>query len=183
MRRILVATVAVALAGTVGAYAQTTTTPGNTTAAPATPMTGAPATTPMGAPAGTPTAPGTTMGATPGTTMGTTTGTPRGAAGTMGAPGTATGTVTGTQRGAAAGTNPTSPSAVSTTGTSSNQATPAAGANSFTEGQAKARVSRAGYANVSALHKDEQGVWRGTATKGGKQMTVGVDFQGHVTGH
>ncbi len=60
-------------------------------------------------------------------------------------------------------------------------ATPAAGANSFTEGQARGRIAKAGYANVSALAKDKDGVWRGTATKAGKTVNVGLDFKGNVT--
>jgi hypothetical protein len=34
---------------------------------------------------------------------------------------------------------------------------------------------------VSELRKDDQGVWRGTAMKDGKSVTVSVDFQGNVT--
>lgn len=60
-------------------------------------------------------------------------------------------------------------------------ATPAAGANSFTEAQAQGRIVKAGYANVSKLAKDKDGVWRGTATKAGKTVNVGLDFKGNVT--
>ena len=55
------------------------------------------------------------------------------------------------------------------------------GANSFTEAQARSRLESAGYTNVSALKKDEQGIWRGTAMKDGKQMTVAIDFKGNIT--
>jgi hypothetical protein len=58
---------------------------------------------------------------------------------------------------------------------------PASGANSFTENQAKGRLMKAGYGSVGALAKDEHGVWRGTATKGGKKVDVGVDYKGNVT--
>lgn len=61
-----------------------------------------------------------------------------------------------------------------------NAGAPAAGANSFTEGQAKSRIEGAGYAGVSGLAKDKDGVWRGKATKGGKTMDVGLDYQGNV---
>ena len=57
---------------------------------------------------------------------------------------------------------------------------PLEGANSFTEGQAQDRVTAAGYADVSALAKDEKGVWRGTATKDGKSVKVAVDYKGNV---
>jgi opacity protein-like surface antigen len=62
-----------------------------------------------------------------------------------------------------------------------NPGAPAAGANSFTEGQAKSRIESNGYANVSELRKDDQGVWRGKAMKDGKSVNVSLDFQGNVT--
>jgi hypothetical protein len=61
-----------------------------------------------------------------------------------------------------------------------NSAAPVAGANSFTEGQAKSRIEEAGYAGVSELKKDDNGVWRGKATKGGASTDVSIDFQGNV---
>ena len=57
---------------------------------------------------------------------------------------------------------------------------PASGANSFTEGEAKARITKAGYSDVSALKQDDKGVWRGTASKDGKSVPVALDFQGNV---
>lgn len=54
------------------------------------------------------------------------------------------------------------------------------GANSFTEGQAKSRIASAGFTAVSGLKKDDQGVWRGTATRGGKQEQVGFDYKGNI---
>jgi hypothetical protein len=62
-----------------------------------------------------------------------------------------------------------------------NPAAPVAGANSFTESQAKSRLETNGYANVSSLQKDANGVWRGKASKGGQTVDVSVDFQGNVT--
>jgi hypothetical protein len=61
-----------------------------------------------------------------------------------------------------------------------NSRTPVAGRNSFTEGQAKTRIEQAGYSNVSDLRKDENGVWRGKASKGGTTAEVSLDFQGNV---
>lgn len=69
--------------------------------------------------------------------------------------------------------------AVSTNATN-NPGAPAAGANSFTEGQAKARLEKDGYTSVTALTKDPNGVWRGKATKGGQPVDVAVDYQGNI---
>ena len=70
-------------------------------------------------------------------------------------------------------------SAVNTQGVN-NSTTPVAGANSFTEGQAKSKIEDAGYTNVTSLKKDDSGVWRGKASKGGSMTDVSVDFQGNV---
>jgi hypothetical protein len=59
-------------------------------------------------------------------------------------------------------------------------ATPAAGANSFTEGQARGRIEAAGYTNVREMRKDDQGVWRARAMRNGSEADVGLDFQGNV---
>src|SRR5690242_11987939 len=60
-------------------------------------------------------------------------------------------------------------------------AAPAAGANSFTEAQARDHATKAGYTNVSALTQSADGAWQGTATKDGASVTVVVDYQGNVT--
>jgi predicted homoserine dehydrogenase-like protein len=57
---------------------------------------------------------------------------------------------------------------------------PVKGRNSFTEGEAKSRIEKAGFANVSGLKKDDDGVWRGTATKEGRSVDVSLDYQGNV---
>ena len=61
-----------------------------------------------------------------------------------------------------------------------NSNKPVAGANSFTEGQAKSKIEEAGYSNVTSLKKDDNGVWRGKASKGGASTNVSLDFQGNV---
>ena len=61
-----------------------------------------------------------------------------------------------------------------------NPGAPVAGANSFTEAQAKSRIEDRGFKNVSALKKDKDGVWRGRAQQNGKSVNVSVDFQGNV---
>jgi len=84
-------------------------------------------------------------------------------------------TTTGTEPAATSSTTP----AVSTTDTT-NPSAPVPGANSFTEDQAKSRIQDAGYTNVSALTKDDQGIWRGQASKDGKNTPVALDYQGNV---
>src|SRR6478672_8580958 len=66
------------------------------------------------------------------------------------------------------------------TNSTNNPGAPVAGANSFTEGQAKSRLESNGYSNVTALQKDDAGVWRGKAQKDGKPVDVSLDFQGNV---
>jgi hypothetical protein len=61
-----------------------------------------------------------------------------------------------------------------------NASMPVAGANSFTEGEARSRIQARGYSNVGSLKKDKDGIWRGTATKDGQQVAVSVDYQGNV---
>jgi hypothetical protein len=82
----------------------------------------------------------------------------------------------------AATNSSTTPPAVSTsTSDSKTSAAPVAGANSFTESEAKNRIEARGYTNVSSLSKDSNSVWRGKAMKDGKPVDVAVDYQGNVT--
>jgi hypothetical protein len=69
--------------------------------------------------------------------------------------------------------------AINTEGVNNSNA-PVAGANSFTESQAKSRIEAGGYSNVTELKKDDNGVWRGKAMKNGKSSAVSLDFQGNV---
>lgn len=55
------------------------------------------------------------------------------------------------------------------------------GANSFTEGQARQHILRSGFDSVTGLAKGSDGVWRGTAMKGGVSSQVAMDFKGNVT--
>jgi len=68
--------------------------------------------------------------------------------------------------------------AVTTTGTNAPQ--PARGANSFTQGEARRRIERAGFQNVASLRKDDGGVWRGTASKNGQSGAVWLDYKGNI---
>jgi hypothetical protein len=77
--------------------------------------------------------------------------------------------------GAAAGNNN---QAVATT--NANAPAPAKGANSFTMGEAKSRLEKNGFSNVGDLTKDDNGVWRGNAQKGGSTTTVWLDYKGNT---
>jgi hypothetical protein len=61
-----------------------------------------------------------------------------------------------------------------------NAAMPVKGANSFTMGEAKSQIEAKGYTHVARLKKDENGVWRGMATKDGTSGPVSLDYQGNV---
>ena len=54
------------------------------------------------------------------------------------------------------------------------------GANSFTEGEVRSRLDKAGFKDAKDLKKDGEGIWRGTAMHGGKSVGVGLDFKGNV---
>ncbi len=82
-----------------------------------------------------------------------------------------------TSFGAMAQTSTTSP----TPNSSADKNAPLPGANSFTEGQAKSRLEANGYSNVGALKKDDNGVWKGTATHSGAKVNVSVDYRGNIT--
>ena len=55
-----------------------------------------------------------------------------------------------------------------------------AGANSFTEGQARSRLEDAGFAAIEGLVKDDQGFWRGRAVRGGQPNEVALDYRGRI---
>ena len=77
-------------------------------------------------------------------------------------------------------TNATTPPAVVTTTTPVPAGAPVAGANSFTESQARSRIEDQGFTEVINLAKDDRSVWRGTAMRGGISSRVAVDYQGNV---
>src|SRR4051794_11550616 len=64
--------------------------------------------------------------------------------------------------------------------TSANAPQPARGANSFTEGEARRRLESKGYAEVTGLQKDADGIWRGTAKKSGSTVKVWLDYKGNL---
>jgi periplasmic protein CpxP/Spy len=55
------------------------------------------------------------------------------------------------------------------------------GANSFTETQARNRLRQRGFSEVSALTKDHDGIWRGSAVRDGAQVHVSVDYKGTIS--
>ena len=57
----------------------------------------------------------------------------------------------------------------------------AEGANSFTEDQARGRLTKAGYTRISELKKDDKGHWVATAMKKGQKVNVALDYKGNVT--
>jgi len=85
------------------------------------------------------------------------------------------GAASGDNRAAASGDNN---QAVATT--DQNAPAPAKGANSFTMNEAKSRLEKNGFSNVSDLQKDDNGVWRGKGEKNGSIGTVWLDYKGNV---
>ncbi len=61
-----------------------------------------------------------------------------------------------------------------------NPAAPVAGANSFTEAQAKERIQKAGFSEIKDLKKDGNGIWMAAGMKDGKAVMVALDYQGNV---
>jgi hypothetical protein len=64
--------------------------------------------------------------------------------------------------------------------TNANAPLPAKGSNSFTEAQARDRLKDNGFADVTGLKKDDDGVWRGSGKKNGKTADVWVDYKGNA---
>lgn len=59
---------------------------------------------------------------------------------------------------------------------------PAAGANSFTEAQARSRLIERGYSEPVSMSMTDAGAWRAvTRDAGGDAVTVLVDYQGNIT--
>jgi hypothetical protein len=96
---------------------------------------------------------------------------------TGGTPGTVQPSTMGNNSGKAAASGDNN-QAVATT--SANASTPAKGSNSFTMGEARRRIEKDGFMNVSGLAKDHDGIWRGTAQKDGKSASVWLDYKGNV---
>jgi len=123
------------------------------------------------------TTPGTTNTtpslAVPGTTMGTT-------------PGTVGRTLPGVTTNTPAQLNPSNnnsatPPAVTTSNANNKTgAAPVKGRNSFTMNEARRRIEKGGFTQVTGLKKDADGIWRGKGMKNGASMDVYCDYQGNV---
>ena len=62
--------------------------------------------------------------------------------------------------------------------TNGNAAMPPKGHNSFSRGEARARIQSEGFAGVTGLRKDASGVGRGMGTKNSKSTGVWLDYKG-----
>ena len=79
---------------------------------------------------------------------------------------------------------PSTPAGSMTRSDQANATAPAGavpGANSFTESQARSRLEKNGYSQVTGLTKDNDGIWRGAATKNGSSVHVTVDYKGNIS--
>ncbi len=54
------------------------------------------------------------------------------------------------------------------------------GRTRYTKGEARARIEGKGFTRVGSLQKGEDGIWRGTARREGKDVLVGIDHNGKV---
>lgn len=62
-----------------------------------------------------------------------------------------------------------------------NPRAPVPGENSFTEDQAKERLTEEGFSNIMNLQLGEDGIWRAEAARDGQPVKVLLDFQGNIT--
>jgi hypothetical protein len=107
---------------------------------------------------------------------------PRAAAPAVAQPGTTVvPTATTTPPMTQSGVQQSSPPSAARVGGSTATGTPVAGANSFTESQARSRIEAAGFSQITNLRKDDQGIWRGQAMHAGASTPVSMDFHGAVT--
>ena len=112
-----------------------------------------------------PTAPGTTMGTTPGMSgrslPGVTTNTPA-------------------QLNPSNNSSATPPAVTTSNANNKTAAAPVKGRNSFTMNEARRRIEKGGFTQVTGLKKDADGVWRGKGMKNGSSVDVYCDYQGNV---
>ena len=121
----------------------------------------------------------TTPGSTPGTT-GSTMGTTGGTMGTT--PGRLPGVTTNTpaQLSTTNNSSATPPAVTTSNANNKTSAAPVKGRNSFTMNEARRRIEKGGFTQVTALKKDADGIWRGKAMKSGSAVDVYCDYQGNV---
>lgn len=56
----------------------------------------------------------------------------------------------------------------------------ARGKTSFTMGEARSRLEKAGYSKITNLVKDNDGLWQARAMRHGKWVNAAVDYKGNV---
>jgi len=91
------------------------------------------------------------------------------------------GVATPTGPGVAGGMGATTPSTGTTTTDTTVQNGVVPGANSFTENQARTRLEKNGFTQVSGLAKGNDGIWHGSAMRSGNSVQVSVDYKGHIS--
>ncbi len=57
----------------------------------------------------------------------------------------------------------------------------AKGQNSFTKAEAKGRLEKAGYTDITGLMKDGNGLWQAQAMHSGQRVNVALDYKGTVS--
>jgi len=123
------------------------------------------------------TTPGTTTTtpstAAPGTTMGTTPGVPG-----RNLPGVTTNTPA--QLSPSNNSSATPPAVTTSNANNKTGAAPVKGRNSFTMNEARRRIEKGGFTQVTGLKKDADGIWRGKGMKNGASIDVYCDYQGNV---
>ncbi len=110
-------------------------------------------------------APGTTMGTVPGTTGRT-------------LPGVTTNTPA--QLNPSNNSSATPPAVTTSNANNKTGAAPVKGRNSFTMNEARRRIEKGGFTQVTGLKKDADGIWRGKGMKNGASIDVYCDYQGNV---
>jgi hypothetical protein len=111
--------------------------------------------------------------AAPGTTMGTTPGIP-------GRPLPGVTTNTPAQLSPSNNSSATPPAVTTSNANNKTGAAPVKGRNSFTMNEARRRIEKGGFTQVTGLKKDADGIWRGKGMKNGASMDVYCDYQGNV---
>ncbi len=74
----------------------------------------------------------------------------------------------------------TPPSVTTSNANNKTSAAPVKGRNSFSMDEARRRIEKGGFTQVTALKKDGDGIWRGKAMKSGSSVDVYCDYQGNV---
>ncbi len=76
--------------------------------------------------------------------------------------------------------SPSQPAVTTSDANRKTSAAPVRGSSSFTMTEARRRIEAGGFAQVTGLQKDRDGVWRGKAMRNGAAVSVYCDFQGNV---